>query len=270
MVFEEYFNGWDETGIHQLFSVTKSVISCLIGIAVEEGLLEINQTVLSFFPDKVIDNLDADKQNITIEHLLTMSSGLSWIEAIHDGIGFSSDDPVQYILDRPMVAAPGEEFNYNSGNAHLLSAILQNVTGQSTLNYAQEKLFDYLGIDNLSWDIDAQGIYFGGHGLSLCSQDMAKFGFLYLNNGTWDGYQVIPEDWVEASITKYTYTVDSADYGYLFWLYPEFDHYAAQGFMGQRILIFPKYDFIAIVTSPSYSTVYLIPILVSDLSLIHI
>jgi len=264
LVFERYFNGWNETAYHNLFSVTKSVMSCLIGIAIEEELLQLNQTMISFFSDRVIDNLDYAKQNITIEHLLTMSSGLDWIEAIHSGIFTGSDDPLQYVLDRPMVAAPGEVFNYNTGVAHMLSAILQNVTSQTTLSYASEKIFDLLGIDNLDWTIDPQGVYFGGHGLSLAPRDMAKFGFLYLNNGTWNGSQIISEDWVRVSNSKYNYTVEGTDYGYLWWLYPKYESYSAEGFLGQIIHIIPKYDFIVVVTSSALTTRVLIPILLSD------
>ncbi|MHA1309180.1 MAG: serine hydrolase domain-containing protein, partial [Candidatus Heimdallarchaeota archaeon] len=132
LVFEEYYNGWNDSTYHDVYSITKSVISCLIGIAIEDGLLHLNQTLVSFFPDRVIENLDAAKQNITIEHLLSMSSGINWLEFFHTPQFAGSDNPVQYVLDRPMSAFPGEEFNYNSGAVHLLSAILQNVTGQST------------------------------------------------------------------------------------------------------------------------------------------
>jgi len=264
LVFERYFQEYDETVIHEVFSVTKSILSCLIGIAVKENLLELNQTLVSFFPDRVIDNLDSAKQNITIEHLLTMSSGLAWIEAIHDSIFFNSEDPVQYVLDRPMDAAPGEIFNYNTGAAHLLSAILQNVTEQTSLSYAQEKLFVPLGIENIDWDSDPQGIYFSGHGLSLRPRDMAKFGFLYLNNGTWNAEQIISENWVSTSRTKYNYTAEAFDYGYLWWLYPQYDSYSAEGFLGQIIHVFPEYDLIAIVTSSSFRTHTLVPTLISD------
>lgn len=264
LVFERYFQEYNETAIHQVYSVTKSIMSCLIGIAVEENLLTVNQTLLSFFSDRVIENLDTAKENITVEHLLTMSSGLAWIEAIHDSIFFTSEDPVQYLLDRPMDTVPGEIFNYNTGAAHLLSAILQNVTELTTLSYAQEKLFDPLGIENVDWDIDPQGIYFGGHGLSLRPQDMAKFGFLYLNNGTWNAEQIISENWVSTSRTKYNYTAEAFDYGYLWWLYPQYDSYSAEGFLGQIIHVFPEYDLIAIVTSSSFRTHTLVPTLISD------
>lgn len=264
LVFERYFQEFTETTIHQLYSVTKSVMSCLIGIAVKENLLTVNQTLVSFFPDRVIENLDSGKENITIEHLLTMSSGLAWMEAINDPVFFASDDPVQYLLDRPMDTAPGEIFNYNTGAAHLLSAILQNVIEQTTLSYAQEKLFDPLGIENVDWDKDPQGNYFGGHGLSLRPRDMAKFGFLYLNNGTWNTEQIISENWVNTSRTNYNYIAEAFNYGYLWWLYPQYDSYSAEGFLGQIIHVFPKYDLIAVVTSSLFSTHTLIPTLISN------
>ncbi|MHA1186192.1 MAG: serine hydrolase domain-containing protein [Candidatus Heimdallarchaeota archaeon] len=264
LVFERYFNGWNDSAYHSIFSITKSVVSCLYGVAVEEGLVQLNQTLTSFFTNRTIANLDSAKQNITIEHLLTMSSGIDWLEVINMFQFAGSEDPIQYVLDRPMDAFPGEVFNYNSGAVHLLSAILQNVTGTTTKAYAEEKLFTPLGITNFNWDKDPQGIYFGGHGLSLTSPDMAKFGFLYLNNGTWDSSQIISEEWFSESISKYNYSILAEDYGYLWWLNPDYDNFCAQGFMGQRIFVFQKYNFIAVITSPEYSTVYLAPILVSD------
>ncbi|MHA1556559.1 MAG: serine hydrolase domain-containing protein, partial [Candidatus Heimdallarchaeota archaeon] len=264
LVFERYFQEFTETTIHQLFSVTKSIMSCLTGVAVEENLLTLDQTLVSFFPDRVIDYLDSAKENITVEHLLTMSSGLDWVEAIQDPLCFGSEDPIQYVLDRPMDATPGEIFNYNSGAAHLLSAILTNVTEQTTLDYAQEKLLDHLGIENINWAKDSQGIYFGGHGISLNSRDMAKFGFLYLNNGTWETEQIISENWIINSRNRYNYTVEGNDYGYLWWLYPQYDSYTAQGFLGQIIHVFPKYDLIVVVTSSAFDTHFLIPTLISD------
>lgn len=264
LVFEHYFNGWNDSAIHQLFSVTKSVISCLIGIALEDGLLELNETMVSFFPNKTIANLDSVKENITIEHLLTMSSGISWTEVFQTIQFTTSDDPLQYVLDREMDANPGEVFNYNSGATHILSAILQNVTGQTTKEYAIEKVFTPLGISNIDWTADPQGIYYGGHGLSLTPRDMAKFGFLYLNNGTWDSSQIVTNEWVSISKSRYNYTVSSEAYGYLWWLYPKYDNFCAQGFMGQRIFVFQKYNFIAVTTSFEYKNVNLIPILVSD------
>ncbi|MHA1185962.1 MAG: serine hydrolase domain-containing protein [Candidatus Heimdallarchaeota archaeon] len=263
-VFERYFNGWNDSAFHSIFSITKSVMSCLYGIAIEEGLVHLNDTLTSFFTNRTIANLDSAKQNITIEHLLTMSSGIDWNELFSVIQFTNSEDPIQFVLDRTMDAFPGEEFNYNSGAVHLLSAILQNVTGTTTKAYADEKLFTPLGISNYNWDKDPQGIYYGGHGLSLTSPDMAKFGFLYLNNGTWDSDQIVPEEWISVSISKYNYSVLSEDYGYLWWLYPDYDNFCAQGFMGQRIFVFQKYNFIAVITSPEYSTVYLVPILISD------
>jgi CubicO group peptidase (beta-lactamase class C family) len=140
-VFEQYFNGWNSTTYHSIFSITKSVVSCLYGIAIKEGLVQINDTMVSFFPDKTIENLDNAKMNITIEHLLTMSSGISWLEPISMLQFSNSEDPLQFILDKEMDAFPGETFNYNSGAVHILTAILQNITGTTTQAYAEEKLF---------------------------------------------------------------------------------------------------------------------------------
>ncbi|MFW9924398.1 MAG: serine hydrolase domain-containing protein, partial [Candidatus Thorarchaeota archaeon] len=248
-VFCHYFFSNNKSSLHQQFSVTKSFTSALIGIAIDEGYLNLNDTVLDFFSNREIDNWDDRKLNITIEHLLSMNSGFEWNEAINDALWFNSDDQIQYILDRPIADNPGSKFNYNSGNAHLLSAILQNVTGVSTLDFALEKIFIPIGITSYTWDSDPQGIYYGGHGLSITTREMAKFGFLYLNNGSWEGEQIVPSEWVKLS-TSYQINIDSNnDYGYLWWIFPSLETYYASGFLSQLIFNFHQYDLLVVFTA---------------------
>jgi len=249
LIYEQYYLNNTASTLQEVFSVTKSFTSALIGIAIDEGYLNLSQTVLEFFPNRTIANLDEDKESITIEHLLTMTSGLSWFEP-YDVFKFSqSPDPLQYILDKPEVTKPGTKFNYNSGAVHLLTAILQNVTGKTALEYAEEKLFQPLGFEDYNWTVDPQGIYFGGFGLELLPRDMAKFGFLYLHNGTWDGQQIVPKAWVQNSTTKKISINAETDYGYLWWLYPQLNYYVAAGFNGQEIFVCPKYNLLVVTTA---------------------
>ena len=249
LVYERYFLDNNESSLQEIYSITKSFTSALIGIAVGEGYLNISQKMLDFFPNRTIANLDARKENITIEHLLTMTSGLKWNEVFNDIPFAQSDDPLQYVLDLPMAHEPGTVFNYNSGAVHILTAILQNVTGKTALEYAEEKIFQPLGFRDYNWMMDPQGIYFGGFGLKLLPRDLAKFGFLYLNNGTWEEQQIIPAAWVANSTTKKVTVSCSINYGYLWWLYPKLNYYVASGLNGQEIFVYPKYNLIVVTTA---------------------
>jgi CubicO group peptidase (beta-lactamase class C family) len=158
-------------------------------------LQSVNHPVLDLFADRQVANLDARKKAMTLEHLLTMSSGLEWPES---GNAYTtldnpyirmmrSPDWVQFVLDRPMVQQPGATFNYNSGASHLLSAIVQKTSRLSTLAFAHEYLFKPLGITDVVWGTDAAGIAVGGSDLRLTPRDMARFGYLYLKDGVWEG-----------------------------------------------------------------------------------
>ncbi|MFX0205602.1 MAG: serine hydrolase domain-containing protein [Candidatus Hodarchaeota archaeon] len=258
IIFEDYFSYYTQNHLHRLYSVTKSFISALIGIAIQKGYINsIDQKIVEFFPDKSIANLDSRKKSITLEHALTMSTGLKWDEWTYPytdsrndayKMDFSSDC-VQYVLDREMINEPGEEFEYNSGVSHVLSAIIQRSTGKSTLDFAQEVLFNPLGIYKASWARDSQGVCFGGAGLSLCPRDMAKFGYLYLNNGIWDNTTVISKEWVETSTTSLISTYFSVNYGYQWWVFPSTEIFFASGFRGQNIMVIPRENMIVVFTA---------------------
>lgn len=268
IVLEEYLNPeYSDSTLHPIFSCTKSVVSALIGIAIEEGIITgVDQKVLSFFPNRIIDNLDARKQNITLEHLLTMTSGLEWNEFPTPPYGDpnnsayqmrNSPDWIQYILNKPMVEEPGTKWNYCGGNTHLLSVILQNLTGPSLDDYwswISTHLIDPIGIGEINWEVNSQEYIVGPSGIQITPRDMAKFGYLYLNNGTWDGDQVIPESWVRVSSQKHINTlfeggVSSVHYGYKWWIYPEIGTYAATGYLGQNIMIIPEHDMVVVFAS---------------------
>lgn len=268
IVLEEYFGYYNQDTLHEIYSCTKSVTSALVGIAIHEGYISgVDERVLDYFPEKNFANSDARKHNMTLEHLLTMTTGLDWPEwSIPYGRGnifaewVNSPDWVQFVLDRPMVLTPGTQFNYNSGASHILSAVLQKATGETTISYANRHLFAPLGISTVTWRADPQGINAGGMYIQMKPRDMAKFGYLYLSNGSWDGKRIIPAEWVEISTRKHYDMGESAvvDYGYQWWIYyskhPAIDAYAAVGYSGQRIFVIPDQRMVVVFTADIVST----------------
>jgi CubicO group peptidase (beta-lactamase class C family) len=250
IVTEKYYSPYEQDTLHEVYSVTKCVISALIGIAIHEGYIDsIDDAVLDYFPERRFENDDAQKRSITLEHLLTMSSGLEWDfdEMV------ASRDWVQYVLDQPMTFEPGTAFHYNSGNTHVLSAIIQKTSGLNAHDFAKEYLFNDLGIDNVTWQKDNLGIAKGGWGVKMTPRDMAKLGYLYLNQGRWDGRQIIPNAWIKASTTRYLQVPEPLEpwdlhMGYLWWLHED-GLYAAHGMKGQFIYVIPKFDLVVVITA---------------------
>ncbi len=249
--------------LHHLWSSTKSVTSLLVGIAIDKGYIEdVNVKLFDVFPDKWKASYEASKKDITLKDLLTMSSGLQWDELTD---AFSNWGPsgytLSYIIDKPMVADPGEVFEYSTGNTQLISAIVQKKVGMLMSEFAWQNLFTPIGIkeDDLEWeDIEwewADGtvdrITFGGFGIYTTPRVMGRLGLLCLNNGNWDGTQIVSEDWITAATQDY---VEPEDYGYLFWLNEENNYYSFQGFLGQSIYIIPEYNLVVAFTSEDQST----------------
>jgi CubicO group peptidase (beta-lactamase class C family) len=241
------------TNRHLLYSVTKSVTSALIGIAIGQGLIEsVDAKVVDFFPNRTIANLDERKRSMTLEHLLTMTSGFDWIgpDDMHHSWGeaIRSGDPVQYVLDRPVVHEPGAVWTYNGGCSHLLSAILTEVAVMSTLRFAYEHLFGPLGITNVRWPRDPNGVYYGGQDIWLTPRDMAKLGQLFLNHGVWEGEQVVPAEWVAQSTSTHELSWWGG-YGYQWWTFPESGITFAAGAFEQRIYVVPDLDMVVAITA---------------------
>ncbi|MGD9381779.1 MAG: serine hydrolase, partial [Candidatus Thorarchaeota archaeon] len=248
---------YNESTLKHVWSVTKSFTSALVGMALEAGdLTSRDELVVDFFPDRTIANLDEDKQSITVEHLLTMTAGFEWTDSTDSFDMMDSPDWVQYVLDKPMADVPGETFNYNGGGSHLLSAIVNRTTGIPTLSYADTHLFQPLGISDYEWIIDPQGVASGHRGLNITPRDMAKFGFLYLNNGTWDGEQLVPSTWVSASTQV---QAPGQNYGFQWWIDSSYDAYYALGRDGQIIWVQPENDLIVVFTSSSGNYLSMIP-----------
>ena len=253
IVFEEYPARYSNTSRHVIYSVTKSFTSTLIGIANDLGYLEINQSVMEIFSDWTIANVDSQKESITIEHLLTMTSGLDWNEwdpqlPNDRALMESSDNWVQYTLGKEMVHEPGEHYEYSTGTSHLLSAIINITTGQSTLSFAEEHLFGPIGIQNPSWPEDPQGIHSGGNLLSMTPRDMARLGHLYLNDGLWDANQIISADYVNQSTETRRIIQPDTGYGWQWWSTPSRGSFEARGAFGQFIVVIPDWDIVVVVT----------------------
>jgi CubicO group peptidase (beta-lactamase class C family) len=242
-----------ETKLH-IQSVTKSVIGMLVGKAISDGYIKSeNEKLVEFYQGRIFENPSKEKSSIKLKHLLSMSSGL-------DCAAFDSSRPsmeqsqgwVQYMLDLPVIDTPGTTFGYCNGNAHLLSSVIEKTTGMTAREYANQGLFEPLGIAPVTkddWWGDPQKITTAGYGLHLKPLDMAKLALLYLNNGQWDGQQIVPSKWVAASTTQHIQKEDGSGYGYLWTVYPEARHYAALGMGGQQIHIYPQKNLIVVITA---------------------
>ena len=222
LVLEEYFYGTHRNHIHHLQSDTKSVISILIGIAIDKSLIKNEkQPILDFFPEITPANFDGQKRKITIEHLLMMAPGLQCRDSSRYGWrGLSemrrSADWVQFMLGLPMAEPPGTRFENCNGASFLLSAIIQKATGMNALEFAKKHLFNYLGTDDLNWPANPQGITIGWADLQLTPRDMAKIGQMMLKGGRWQGMQIISQNWVNQS-TQAHIKAGGYDYGYQWW-----------------------------------------------------
>jgi CubicO group peptidase (beta-lactamase class C family) len=276
VVFENYYQGYDQNDYHHVFSVTKSVISALVGIALKEDrIANLDQRLPEFFPEHFGPGTDPRKKQITIENLLTMTSGFR-LNSLYSDKFFEqilqSDDVVEASIGQPMAKDPGEEFNYNDGDAHLISAILTKSTHQSALAYAHENLFGPLGIDsdpeasiradpaNLQrfeqagfvWADDGQGNSVGASGLNLTARGMAKLGYLYLKDGRWEHKQIVPRGYVRSSTHEQLQTgLGAGGYGYLWWT-REVEGYRtfyASGYGGQFIYVIPELDLVVVIVS---------------------
>ncbi|NIS80228.1 MAG: serine hydrolase [Anaerolineales bacterium] len=245
---------YDQDTKHFIRSCTKSIVSLLIGIAIDQGYIEDVQTpVLEFFPGRSVDNLDADKERMTLENLLTMTTGFRCRDSyLYRWSGLyeirESDDWVQFVLDLPMAETPGTKFEYCNGSSFLLSAIITETTGMSALEFTEKNLFGPLGIHDVIWSTNPQGINIGWSDLRMLPHDMAKIGYLYLRGGQWEGKQIIPSSWVEASTRKHIPATLEDGYGYQWWV-DDSGIYMALGYGGQFIFVVPEKDMVVVFTS---------------------
>jgi CubicO group peptidase (beta-lactamase class C family) len=264
LVFERYYHLGAVNERGPLLSITKSVVSTLVGIAFGKGMLKtLDVKVGHVLGHEVPEGADARVRSITLRELLTMTSGFgsAATDPLGDGGNAYRTTPnwVRTILGSPLARPPGEAFYYDNGDAHLVSAILQRVTGASTAAFARRNLFRPLRIDPGSWWADPQGVTDGAMGLQLRPRDLAKLGELYLRHGRWDGHQIVPATYVREATRPHVSATDTRaglGYGYFWWTHegarlPRL--FLAVGSGGQLLIVAPTLDTVVVLTSSSGS-----------------
>lgn len=249
---EEYFRNALADYPYNIKSASKSIISILVGIAVDRGNISLEETLGDYFPDYFEEHPDPQKENIRIRHLLSMQAGLETTSFYNYGRWAISDNWVEFQLNQPLEEEPGGKMVYSTGVSHLLSVILTKATGMSTKAFADQYLFDPLNIRVGGWDQDPQGYYMGGNNLALTPQALLKIGQMMLNGGIWEDRQIVSKQWVEESFQSYTRSnFNPYNYGYMWWNREVGDHkvHFAWGFGGQYIFIVQDLHAVAVITS---------------------
>lgn len=286
LVHEAYFTGrdyrygedlgvveFDATVMHDIRSVTKSVMALLVGIALGSGDIEsVDVELARLLPDRA-DGIEESKRAITLHHVLSMSSGLDWNEALpysdprnDERRLMESEDPIGFVLARPLAHEPGSVWIYSSGDTHLLGAILERATGLPVEEYAARVLFEPLGIEETMWMGDVGGMPAVGSGLRLRARDLAKTGSLILHRGNWRGRQIVPAGWIDVATAGHIANPDPSSpdfltgerYGYQWWVneftsaHGPVDVIAAVGNGGQRIFVLPDLELVITVLAGDY------------------
>ena len=257
VISEGWWNPYRNDLKHTLYSTSKSFTATAIGFAVSEGRLTVNDKVIGFFPEDLPATISPNLAELSVKDLLSMSVGH---EKEPSNIIATSDNWVKDFLNTPIKYQPGTKFLYNSPATYMLSAIVQKVTGQKVIDYLKPRLFDPLGINGMDWEIDPKGINTGGWGLRLKTEDMAKFGQLFLQKGKWNGKQILPASWVEEASTMKIMQdpnatqarKDSSDWlqGYCYQMWRcRNDGFRADGANGQFIIVLPKQDVVIAITA---------------------
>jgi CubicO group peptidase (beta-lactamase class C family) len=234
-------------------SASKSILSLLIGIAIDQGYIEgVDQAIGEYFPDYFEQNPDRAKETITIQDLLTMRSGLETTSIRNYGRWVVSNNWYEYALSRPLVDEPGGRMIYSTGSSHLLSVILTRASGMSTLDFANRYLFEPMDIRVGGWDRDPQGYYLGGNNMAMRPPDMIKIGRMMMDSGIYNGERVISEEWIKESVEIYTRSnFNPYDFGYMWWRRPVngYELIFAWGHGGQYIMMLPELDTVIVITS---------------------
>jgi CubicO group peptidase (beta-lactamase class C family) len=251
IVLEQYYQNRTPTTQNHIRSITKSVVSALVGIAIDRDIIEgVHTRVLECLPEFEPRDADARKKQITIEHLLTMTAGFQWDETIQDKEWFSSTTlaAAYDALERSLAHEPGATFNYDSPAADLLTVILTRAARQDVQTFAVEHLFAPLGITQVAWEQDPAGYRRGSAGISMRPRDLAKFGLLYLQHGMWNGKQVISREWIAQSTNARVIVNDYLSYGRLWWVnQTEAIHrFGGLGYGGQHLIIAPQQQLVVV------------------------
>lgn len=292
LLLEEYFPGhkykyeakeylgqrviWNRDMSHALLSVTKSIVSTCIGLAIKHGYIKsAAQSIFDYLPG-YSDLASEEKRKITIKHLLTMTPGLEWKEWGHSNSSRSNDvlniwysqDPVRYVLEKPMLHQAGSVFNYSGGNMIVLGEILRNASGLDIEKFSEKYLFGPLGIKSALWDDTFRtGAYDTGGGLSLTPRDMLKIGITFLQNGSWQDNEILPPEWIQNSSSAFGNNTGinipgiddgKSGYSYAWWIYKTkikgrtIRYYGAGGWGGQEIMVFPELNAVIVFTGGNF------------------
>ncbi|HEX9252768.1 MAG TPA: serine hydrolase, partial [Ignavibacteriaceae bacterium] len=263
LVLEEYFYGYSAGKTHRVHSVTKSITSALFGIAVDKNSgLSIDEPVWKYFTDWDKSKWIMEKYDIKIEHLLSMTAGLDWkgltLNESNDDIDmYNTDNYFGYLLNRNLRFQPGSNFCYNNGLSLMLGHIIEKASGITADSFAAKYLFNHLKISNYSWDIDKNGITRMDGGLKMRPRDMVRFGLLYLNDGIWNGEQILSENWIKNS-TSQKINLNDRGYAYHWWTMDYsidgkiFRTYYALGHGEQAIIVVPGSKLVFVMTAGNY------------------
>lgn len=267
MILDAYLYPYDGQTYHEIASVTKSIMTTLIGIAADQGALDLDDRILSFFPDRKIANRGLLKNFITVRQLAGMTSGLACISANDEQtlteMG-NAPDWVQFTLDLKVGHIPGTHFEYCSPGMHVLSAILQQATGMQTAEFARLYLFEPLGITDFLWEEDPNGYSDGWAGLYLHPRDLAKIGYLMLHQGKWADQQIVSSEWVREATRLQKKTGQGDNYGFGWWVPPadQFVEFAAEGRGGQYIRVIPQLNMVIVTTGGGFQWNEITPLLI--------
>lgn len=249
---EKYFRNASPDHPYNIKSASKSIITLLTGIAVDQGHISVDETLADYFPEYFEANPNGKKESITIRQLLSMQAGFETTSFQNYGRWVVNDNWAEFQLDQPLEEEPGGKMVYSTGISHLLSVIITKASGTSTRSFANEHLFRPMDIRIGGWDRDPQGFYMGGNNLAMTPRDMLKIGQMMLNGGTWKGQRIVSQEWVQNSFGTYTRSnFNPYDYGYMWWNRPVGDYqvYFAWGFGGQYIFMVPELEATVVMTS---------------------
>ena len=253
LVHEAYFHGSEAHNSHNIHSASKGILGALVGILVEQGALNLGDKITELLPNYIYRG--NSKAGMTLEHLLTMSAGFRWTEDKTEATIERADDWVQAIIDLPLARAPGQRFNYSTGQTHLVSAIVARASGSTTSDFAERALFAPLGITFEHWGHDPKGVASGGYNLYMTPRALARFALLCANRGTLDGQRIISSDWVDASRRAHMRVDNDYSYGYYWWRRTIGGHLVEflWGFGGQFAYLIPDFNAIVVLSNDTHN-----------------
>ncbi|WP_128896071.1 serine hydrolase domain-containing protein [Longirhabdus pacifica] len=281
IIAEKYGNNYTIDDFHEVHSITKTVTSAILGTVMRDGIIKSTEEyVFDYLDESPLTSMKEEKSNLTIKHFLTMTSGIDFPEVtmedfynskIWEQFVYDKQPPYYYLNRRLREDAPA--WNYSSGDTHIVSTVIQKALGEPIDEYAQKYVFDPIGIQEVKWEKDVSGVSFGGFSMSMIPRDIARMGYLYLQDGVWDGEQIFAEGWVDESTQPYEEVnlLEDGQYGYSIWLknIAGYDTFMAIGYAQQYMVVVPDLELIVVQTSNNMDLLpllekYIIPSIQSD------